>query len=398
MILPGRHRNNLLRILRSYWPVVFAAIAAGTITWWLCPPQPRLTFQNSEGRIPLAFSPDGRILAADTPRYRHGITLWNAQTGEELERLILPDVEAENVTFSPEGELVFVDQGRIRLRTVPFGVAKETEIRNVSPNSRVEFSADGQRVVVPCGIWLQVWDWHRRELLATFTCDEFGYQSYSLASDGATLAVTNDEGIQFWDVATASKDPGSQPIGEIFLPSSRLAPNHKVLVTLEDDELNRSVSVTGTVSLWRIRGAPGEGLSALPYGEPISVAFQLFQDISPDSKMIAVTRRADYSPNSFWNRVNGFLPWLDIDPLTCETVFLDLESGERVALVPDCTVGRFSPDSRSFAGFGTDHKIHLWDIPPRKPMRIVLTVATVAGIMTWLVRRWFLRASRPLAT
>jgi WD40 repeat protein len=224
-----------------------------------------------------------------------------------------------------------------------------------------------------------------------------------LSPDGATLATATDEGIQFWDVATASKGPGAQPIAEIILKSSgvrrtyELAPSHKVFIVWDYDG-RYFQSPTGTVKLWRIRSAPGEALSVIPYGELTPDAFSRSQSISPNSKMVAIQTYRARSPTSFWNRVKAYLPWLDIDRDTSESVLLDLESGERVAVLPDCGIGKFSPDSRSFAAQGYDNKIHLWDIPPRKPMWIVLTVATVAGIMTWLVRRWFLRASRRRTT
>jgi WD40 repeat protein len=395
MILPGRYREHLVRILRSYWLVVVVTVAVGAITWRFCPPQPRLTFQNSEGWAPFGFSPDCNILGATTQTGGHDIAIWDAQSGEELERLTLPDVEMEKTTFSPEGELVLVHDGRIRLRAVPFGVEKETEIRDVW---RVGFSADGQRAVVHCAGRLEVWDWPKRQLLVTVPLQEFQCETFSLSPDCATLAAGNDEGLQFWDVATARKGPGSQPIDEITLPYSSLAPNHKILVTWDTGGQGFCRTTAITVKLWRISGTPGEGLKVVPYGEPTPVAFPPLHIISPDSKMIAITTERKASPGSFWNRVQRFFPWLDLDRDGYETVLLDLESSERVAVLPGSGAGAFSSDSRHFAKFGPSDKIHLWDIPPRKPMAIVLSVAAIAGTITWLVRRWFLRASRPRAT
>jgi WD40 repeat protein len=403
MKLPGRYREHLKRMLRSYWLVVVVTVAVGAITWRFCPPQPRLTFQNSEGWVPVGFSPNGSIFAAYTLR-GHDLALWDAQTGEELERLALPDVEKEKTTFSQEGDLVLFDHGRIRLRTVPFGTEKETEIRGIWPSSRPVFSANGQRLAVDCTHVLQVWDWPKQQLLATFpSAKTFSHSGYSLSPDGATLAVPTLTGFQFWDVATASKGPGSQPVAEIDLTSNGLgwnhemAPNHKVCVTSDRDLGILSSSVGGIIRMWRIRGTPGEGLSVVPYGEIARDGYP-DQNISPDSKMIAISTVHGLSPGSFWNRVKGFLPWLNIDPATAEAVILDLDTGERAATIPNCFAGRFSADSRSFAALAHDDMIHLWDIPPRKPMGIVLTAAAVAGIMTWLVRRWFLRARRLRAT
>jgi WD40 repeat protein len=401
MKLSGRYREHLIRMSRSYWLVIFATLAVGAITWRLCPPRPRLTFQNSEGWYPLALSPDGSILAAYTAaQAEDNAALWDALSGVEIERMTFSKEATNTTKFSPEGDLLFVDQGQVKVRTVPFGVEKVTEIQDVNYGSQMVFSADGRRAAVRCADRLEVWDWPKQQLIAKFSGQEFQNDGYSLSPDGATLKVGTRTWFQLWDVATASKDPLSQPIAELSLPSigpfgeHELAPNNKVLVILGDNALNPSSSGTHTTGLRRISGTPDDGLSLIPYGELTPAEYPAYTIISSDSKMLALIRSPDRSPGNFWNRVNGFLPWLDIDRAGLETVLVDLERGEHVAILPGSGSGSFSSDSRCYAGNSAGGKIHLWDIPPRKPMGIVFGVAAVTGIMTWLVRRWFLRTSR----
>jgi WD40 repeat protein len=49
----------------------------------------------------VAFSPDGKILAAGTGR---GIKLWDAQSGENLVPLSRPSATVWSVAFSPDGK------------------------------------------------------------------------------------------------------------------------------------------------------------------------------------------------------------------------------------------------------------------------------------------------------
>jgi WD40 repeat protein len=59
---------------------------------------------SSSARNPLAFSPDGRMLA--TARYDGVVRLWDLSTGTELRRLGEPGDRLTGVAFSPDGRLL----------------------------------------------------------------------------------------------------------------------------------------------------------------------------------------------------------------------------------------------------------------------------------------------------
>jgi WD40 repeat protein len=59
---------------------------------------------SSSARNPLAFSPDGRLLA--TARHDGVVQLWDLSTGTELRRLGGPADRLTGVAFSPDGRLL----------------------------------------------------------------------------------------------------------------------------------------------------------------------------------------------------------------------------------------------------------------------------------------------------
>jgi WD40 repeat protein len=389
MKIASRIRDHILRALRSPWLAVVVAVAVGGLVWWFCPPRPRVTFQNSKDWAPLAFSPDGSILLADGDQH---LGFWDVHSGEEIEQVGRRNTEVYFIGFSPEGDLVSVDSGRVKVRPVPFGVERDTAIGNLSPHSLIVFSADGQHAALRSGDRLEIWDWPRQELFTTFSGRQFDVDDFGFLPDGGTLVIPSEDALNLWDVARGNKGGNSEPIGEIIVRGfGQVAPTYEVMSTFEVSELDLfSPNPLINVRLWRIGRGLGGTMVVLPYGELIRNA--LSAHFSRDGKMIAITFQR--SQGGFWNRVKNLLPWLPIELHTLETVLYDVDTVEPVAVIPNCYDGEFSPDRRSFVARGLDGMIHLWDMPPRKPMRIVVGVGAVAGILSWLVRWCFLRASR----
>ena len=110
---------------RSIWLRLLAALAAGTLAaagvgvgaWWSISPRATLTFAASKDFYPEEFSKDGSRLLGRIylgPSATEPVAVWDVATGELLARFTdLP----RWVTFTPDGQLAFVDgTGRLVLR------------------------------------------------------------------------------------------------------------------------------------------------------------------------------------------------------------------------------------------------------------------------------------------
>jgi WD40 repeat protein len=181
-----------------------------------------------------------------------------------------------------------------------------------------------------------------------------------------------------------------------------IAPNLATAVTEGiDGKYERHQAADGSVDLWHIPS--GDGVSLYP-GTPSSPAALRFNywrsPFSPDGKLLAVYEHAFQS--STWlstaiDRVYALLGNRKRYGTSDHVRIWDVATCQSVAVVPDCTKGVFSPDGRTFAARGTDDMIHIWDIPPRKPMGLVFTIAAAAGVLTWLTQWCLRRLRRPRA-
>jgi WD40 repeat protein len=125
----------------------------------------------------LAFSPDGRVLAAGCQArriyrqrrpYDHYVVLWDAATREERARL-----EGHGNTIT--------------------GLA---------------FSPDGRHLAVTCGVTLWVWDIPARAPAAQIRIDDLHFKSVAFSPDGRWLATArNDATVRFYDTGTWSAGP-----------------------------------------------------------------------------------------------------------------------------------------------------------------------------------------------
>jgi len=156
----------------------------------------------------LAFSPDGRTLAAVTAP-EHSLTLWDAGSRSRLQGplsvgggAILP-----GVSFSPDGEtVVTASEFGVQLWDVATG-ASLGAIRNALAASDLAFSADGAMVAFARPILggAEVWDVTTRTLIAAVdgTPPPFIDLSVALSPDGHMLAVGGfGRVVRLWNVGT----------------------------------------------------------------------------------------------------------------------------------------------------------------------------------------------------
>ena len=165
--------------------------------------QQLLLCQGHENWIPcLAFSPDGSILASSSTDYT--VKLWDLQTGQCLNTLQGHNDEVWSVAFSPDGKILASgsDDHTIKLWNVSTGKCLKTFQSCFSCVFAVAFSQDGQTLASGnANSTVSLWDINSGECFKTFQghCAEIRSVTYN--PDGQTLASgSEDQTIKLWDV------------------------------------------------------------------------------------------------------------------------------------------------------------------------------------------------------
>jgi hypothetical protein len=108
-------------------------------------------------------------------------------------------------------------------------------------------------------------------------------------------------------------------------------------------------------------------------------------DFSPDSKFVVMKGLWHQIPGS---TLPGWFPLQRRQPTAGYVVRLwNAETGEEIASFEDCRETMFSPDSKTLATAHGDGTIRLWDIPPRRPIWLIIGVSTMLwGVMLTCVK------------
>ena len=168
--------------------------------------------RGQSGNVFMAFSPDGRMLAAnhgapvDTDSF-NTLLLWETASLRLRRREILPSEYRNDwgsLHFTPDGRrLADSFAGRPLLwdfvsRKVALRLPKE-----VGPGrggTGLTVSPAGRTLVIGWGTHAALWDYEAPKRLATFGKPDFGWAMYS--PDGKTLLTNMGGSAELWDVAT----------------------------------------------------------------------------------------------------------------------------------------------------------------------------------------------------
>jgi RNA polymerase sigma factor (sigma-70 family) len=284
----------------------------------------------------LAFSPDGKTLAAGNRWRGPEVTLWDLATGKPLRQPGLPRTKENGVValaFAPDGKTLAgaTFDGLVYFWDVATGAAARPEIKHGEHCQHLAFSPDGRMLAAgDLDGSIRLWDMLTgRERLA---CR--GYP-FCFSPDGRFLATGTRHMVHVWDLFTGkemSQFPGHR--GDIrdlsFSPDGRRLASGSADTTAllwDTSTLPRSQQVTLSVEqlsqLWDDLGNADAAVAYRAVGKMV---------LSPGQSIPFLTRQIHIEPAADPQRVERLVRDLDNDDFAVRTKAVrDLEQlGESV--------------------------------------------------------------------
>ncbi|QFZ18889.1 nSTAND1 domain-containing NTPase [Saccharothrix syringae] len=161
----------------------------------------------SRTQYELAFSPDGRLLAAGDSEGR--VTLWAVPGGEQV-GVIETGAPVEGLVFSADGSTLVARDALWDVRT------RAAAGRLIRPEGAHHVVAAHDRTVATVALdgVVELWDLPSRSRVAVLRTGSKGTSGVAFAPDGRSLAVADKNGsITLWDPATATRITTTAPYG-----------------------------------------------------------------------------------------------------------------------------------------------------------------------------------------
>jgi WD40 repeat protein len=289
----------------------------------------RLQGGHSRGVFSLAFSSDGRVVAAGT--HDANIVLYSLASGRPL-AILQADGDVNSLAFSKGGQTLGSGDGggHVIVWDVARHARQATLIGHTAAVTSIAFSPDGRTVASGGGDGKAIlWDLHGNDHLALATLPQAAGPAV-LSPDRRTLAAAGTDGSAIWDISRrirlASLPAKTTPIG--FTADGRTI----VLI-----------GTGGKLILWNVAEGRETASAALP-GATLPGATTIAA-LSPDRKTLA------YGTNA-----------------AGEVVLWDLRRQAEITALASRNPGvnslAFSPNGGTLA-VGTTNKIILWNISQR---------------------------------
>jgi WD40 repeat protein len=180
----------------------------------------------SDYGLPVALSPDGRILAFDDISHNDFI-LRDMQTGEQIAQL--GDVY-DTVAFSPDGRLLAVRPavGSARINLIDPSTGKQVgRIEGPQGFGRMTFNPDGKLLAVSnLSDQITIWDTTTLKLVEKLKGTGGVIFWLAFSPDGSKLATgisfpeLDEDGIEVWDVNTRTRLAATRAPGSMFIAFS----------------------------------------------------------------------------------------------------------------------------------------------------------------------------------
>ncbi len=312
--------------------------------WRLCQPKER-TLRGHQGPLQcVAYSPDGRLLAAGSGQWadRHPgkVRIWDLASGQEVLTLGGLAGPVLSVAFSPDGRYLasacaFPLRPDSRTLTV-WEIATGRQVFTSPPFVRgvyaVAFSPDGQYLATagaeqrgqPEG-WVRVWEFPSGKMVHARKSRAINVYGLAYSPDGRRLAAADGAAAWLWDPAA-----DQVTVVDSFRNLRRVAfsPDGQRLVV---------GGFEGTAKVWDLTPEPAAVVGLFAHGSPITnVTFR------PSGQQVASS--ATDGSLTIWEARTG-------NP----RVRLRGHDGVIQGLT-------FSPDGRHLASSGEDGTVKVWDL------------------------------------
>ncbi len=224
-------------------------------------------FNDAPGPAPecVVFSPDSKTVAtAERGEKDRTIRLWDVATGREL-RQFHGALPTGALAFSPDGKILAAgasleignrsrrteNLGQIQLWDVSSGQKVSRLPGHVTWVSSLVFSADGKRLISSGGASMKVWDVAAGKEVVPLAEHEEWISSIAFSPDGRQLATSSLDGsIRLWEAATGKPGRIFQGIGRERVLQIAFAPDGRTLIA---DGPNGSLCIWGVATGREIR-------------------------------------------------------------------------------------------------------------------------------------------------
>ena len=239
------------------WRIAHTHQAQESMLQLLAQPERAVLSDGIDPVAMVAFSPDGRVLAAGTGIYGGGaVLLWDLTTGRRIGEPITgkEDHDAYEVDFSPDGKTLATGSldGAVRLWDVatqrpiggPMLVGSYNNIAGLA------FVPNGKIITGNRSGTIQLWDAAAQLPIGRPMLVNGGIDGLAVSANGKTLLTANRGQDQLWNLAT--RRPSAPPSGQAAAPPP--APT----------ELSRARSAPMAISWrpWTIQARSGSGIRA----------------------------------------------------------------------------------------------------------------------------------------
>jgi WD domain, G-beta repeat len=245
------------------------------VVWDVATGQPlfdKWVFNSSDaggGQAAIAFSPDGKILAAGDAL---SLQLLDASTGAQLKVLVdtknssaRPETTAtRSLAFSPDGATLASagPANAVTLWTVTTGQKGAALVGNATQINSVAFSPDGKYLAGGGADDITVWELPAGaspKTLVHQSTQHGAVNSVAFSTDGKYVAGTSLMGLDLWNVATWKAVPITTTLQQGVLDAFAFSPDSQLLAGVGTGQDH-------IVRVWPLKPAPASSSAAAPAG------------------------------------------------------------------------------------------------------------------------------------